>query len=283
MQVLREKYFWGMIVLISISCCGGKESVRSMLKPFPYERVENIDRVEFKEPSGIVFHPGRGTLFVVGDGGDLGEFGTDGAPVRQRHLADADFEGITVDPGTGLLYIVVEGEEKILEVDPERMGIRRTFAVGRSVAGKVVLAKGGQGLEGITFAPAADHPEGGVFYIANQAFELVEEGDVSAVCEVELPLKSSSQGGNVELSRCFTPEVVDLSGLQYDSARDLLYVISDKMNLLLELSRTGEVLDTFVLPEKDQEGITFDADGFLYIACDSGGIIKYQLKSETEP
>lgn len=283
MRALGRPYFWMAIVLISVSCCGGKEGVRANLKPFPYKRVENIDQVEFDEPSGIVFHPVRGTLFVVGDRGDLGEFETDGTPVRQRRLTDADFEGITVDPMTGLLYVAVEGEEKILEVDPERMGIRREFTIGRVLAGKEVLVEGERGVEGITFAPAEDHPEGGVFYIANQGLVLDGEEDVSALCELELPLRSSAGGGPVELGHCFTPKVIDLSGMQYDRGRDLLYVISDAMDIFLEFTRAGEVLHTYILPERDQEGITFDADGFLYIACDSGGIIKYQLKSETQP
>ncbi len=39
-------------------------------------------------------------------------------PVKQKRICDADFEGITCDPATGLLYIAVEGEEKIIEMDP---------------------------------------------------------------------------------------------------------------------------------------------------------------------
>ena len=45
---------------------------------FPYEYRGNIDQVKFNEPSGLVFHPGRGTIFAVGDNGDLLEMGTDG-------------------------------------------------------------------------------------------------------------------------------------------------------------------------------------------------------------
>lgn len=71
----------------------------------------NIDRVGFKEPSGICFHPARETLFVVGDRGHVGEMQTDGTLVRERRIRKADFEGITCNPGTGLLYIAVEGEE----------------------------------------------------------------------------------------------------------------------------------------------------------------------------
>ena len=36
---------------------------------FPYYYKGNIDKVKFNEPSGLVFHPARETIFAVGDGG----------------------------------------------------------------------------------------------------------------------------------------------------------------------------------------------------------------------
>jgi len=252
---------------------------------FPYQWKGNIDTTEFNEPSGIVFHPGRGTLFVVGDAGDLGEFRTDGTPVEQQHLRDADFEGATYDPATGLLYIAVEGEEKILEVDPEDFDIRREFVIDRIVDGKEVLKERGRGggIEGITFVPDAGHPEGGVFFVTNQAFDLDAEEDLSAVCEVELPLRSSRGGGTVKIRRFFTPGVIDLSGIYYDGERDLLYVISDANNAFFEITREGKVLRSYALPAQAQEGIAVDGEGFLYIAQDSGGIVKYQREASMKP
>ena len=31
---------------------------------FPYDYKGNIDKVKFNEPSGLVFHPARGTIFA---------------------------------------------------------------------------------------------------------------------------------------------------------------------------------------------------------------------------
>lgn len=56
------------------------------------QETENIGQVVFDEPSGIVFHAQRGTLFVVGDEGDIGEFQTDGRLVQQARHLDADDE-----------------------------------------------------------------------------------------------------------------------------------------------------------------------------------------------
>jgi len=103
---------------------------------FDYEWVGDIDRIDFNEPSGVVYHSGRGTLFVVGDEGDLCEIKTDGAFVKQARLRSewpgSDFEGVTFDPGTGLVYVAVEGAEQILEVNPDTFEVLREFSIDRS-------------------------------------------------------------------------------------------------------------------------------------------------------
>jgi hypothetical protein len=68
---------------------------------FPYQSIANIDQLNLDGPSGIVLHPGRETLFIVVDKGDLGELQRDGTLVKQKRIRDADFEGITCDPSTG--------------------------------------------------------------------------------------------------------------------------------------------------------------------------------------
>ena len=103
---------------------------------FPYQSIANIGQLNLNGPSGIVFHPGRGTLFIVGDRGDIVEVQTDGTLVKQKRIRDADFEGITCDPSTGLLYIAVEGEERIVEIDPEDFSVLREFAINRVLEGR---------------------------------------------------------------------------------------------------------------------------------------------------
>lgn len=242
---------------------------------FPYQWVGNIDKVNFKEPSGIVFHPWRRTLFVVGDEGDICEIQKDGTLVKQKKVRDADFEGVTCDPSTGLLYIAIEGEEKILEVDPDTLGVLREFAIERTFKGKTVLKASGQGIEAIAFVPDPKHPEGGTFYVANQSFTLNDKEDPSAIFEVNVPIKSGT-GRELEakIIRYFSIGVIDLSGLHYDKDSDSLYVISDATNTFFEVTRTGKILRGYAFPGKDQEGITVDDEDFVYIAQDSGGIIK---------
>ena len=248
---------------------------------FPYEWVGNIDRVDFNEPSGIVFHPQRGTLFVVGDNGDICEIQTDGTLVKQKRIRSGDFEGITCDPSAGLLYIAVEGEEKIIQMDPEDFGVLREFAIDRIFQGKTVLKAGGSGIEAIAFVPDANHPEGGTFYVSNQAFDLSNMEDPSAIFEVEVPLKSGPAGDTTaKIIKHFALGLIDLSGLHYDSVNDRLCVISDATNTFFEITKVGKILRSYAFPGNDQEGITVDGEGFLYIAQDSGGIIKVKWNGQ---
>lgn len=241
------------------------------------EWVGDIDQVGFNEPSGIVFHPTRGTLFVVGDEGDICEIETDGKPVKQAHIRDADFEGVTCDPATGLIYVVIEGEERILEVQPDDLTVVREFAIERTFRGQTLLKPGGQGVEAITFRPDANHPHGGTFYIANQSFDADSEEDPSVICEVEVPLRASGPTPTTaKIVRRFSLGIADFAALHYDAKSDHLYVVSDTSNMLIEVTCTGDVVAFWAFPGDNQEGLAVDPQGFVYIAQDSGGIIKFE-------
>ncbi len=241
---------------------------------FPGHWVEEFLKKDFPEPSGICFHQARGTLFVVGDGGHIGEVTTSGDVIQIQHIRVADFEGVTHDPASGLLYVVIEGEEVILEIDPDTFQVLREFALPRGIGNQVLLAAGGQGIEGITFVPEADHPEGGWFLTVNQAFSLEMNDDISAVFRFDLPLRSNQ--GQAKLVAYYPIQTVDLAGLFYDSGTDHIIIISDAMNMVFECTRNFEVISANTLPGENQEGITYDNEGFVYIAQDSGRVLKWE-------
>jgi uncharacterized protein YjiK len=222
---------------------------------------------------------------VVGDEGDIGEFQPDGTLIKKECILNADFEGVTYNPSTGFLYVAVEGEEKILEIDAEDFRIIREFYIERMFKGSMLLKSGGDGVEAITFVPDPNHHEGGTFYLTNQSFDSEDQEDPSIIFEVEVPLKSGAAEVPdliATIIRYFSLEVGDLSGLHYDQASDHLYVISDMLDTFFEITKTGKILKSFPLPGKDQEGITLDGAGFVYIAQDSGGIIKFIWKDQKE-
>ncbi len=263
--------FFGVTLLHGCASTPTPQEILSRII-FPNKWVGDIDKIGFNEPSGIVWHPLRKTLFVVGDEGDICEIATDGTPVKQGHLRDADLEGVTCDPASGLLYVAVEEAEAVLEVDPETFAILREFSIPREFEGRTLLAAGGEGIEGITFVPDDSHPQGGLFHVANQTFTLSNEQDISAVFQVELPLRDATTGPRI--TGWFSPGIIDLSALNYDAETDRLLVVSDSTNTLLVYSRDCELLDVYAFPGDNQEGVTMDPDGYIYIAQDTGGIIK---------
>jgi spore germination protein YaaH/lysophospholipase L1-like esterase/uncharacterized protein YjiK len=239
-----------------------------------YEIIGDIDQINFPEPSGIVFHTQRQTLFVIGDGGDICEITTEGELIKEAHIRNADFEGITFNPATGLLYIAIEGEEKIIEVNPDNFAVNREYPINRIFNGKTVLKAGGQGLEAITFVPDQYNSEGGTFYVANQGFDLNNTEDPSAIFEIEIPLTTNPFSTTVNIKKQFSIGVIDLSGLYYNTTNKSIYIISDATDSMHKITRSGIVLKTYTLPGDNQEGITFDNNGYTYIAQDSGGTLK---------
>ena len=134
-QLVKLYIFTTMMLLFACTNGVSKQTVTPKIA-LPYQYVENIDKNGFNEPSGICWHAQRKTLFVVGDAGDVCELTTDGTVIKEKHVRNADFEGITHDPATGLLYLAVEGAEAILELDPETFAVLREFAPATDVGRK---------------------------------------------------------------------------------------------------------------------------------------------------
>jgi len=245
----------------------------------PREGLANIDRFPpLPDPSGITYHPGTKTLFAVGDRGYLAEIGLDGAKLRQRRFRHGDFEGITVDPATGLLYLAWEGPENILEVDARSWEVRREWRIAPLFEGRTIFKPGdNHGLESIAFVPAPEHPEGGTFFVTNQSTSL-KKRPPSALVELLVPLRTQEQPhGTARILRVFELGVVDLAACHFDAARKCLWVVSDDEKMLLQVGLDGKILRRARLPGKNQEGFTLDAAGFAYIAQDSGGILRFKF------
>ena len=261
--------------LIRIEDAERKKRAAAIPIELPYTWVGNINKTTIPEPSGVTYHTTRRSLFVVDDGGYIHEIRPDGTVVQTKSLQARDLEGITTNPETGWLYAAVEDEEAILEISPQTLKIHREFKINRSFEGKSLLKKGGMGIEAITFVPDTSHPEGGTFWIGNQSFSRKPDGEPSIICEVVVPLLTSKAvEAEGSIIRFFEMEFLDISGLTYSAKTDSLVLISDTTNLLVELKRDGTLLHRYLLPGDDQEGITLDGLGYMYIAQESGQIIK---------
>jgi hypothetical protein len=242
---------------------------------FGYRWAGDIDKSGFAEPSGIVFHPGRRTLFVAGDEGALMEITTEGQVIQSKVISPGtDFEGITCDPATGLLYMVIEGEEAVVEVNPDSFAMLRRWSIPRRFADRLILKPGGQGLESLTFKPVPDSADRGVFFTANQAFSLHDPEDGSTLIRFTLPLSDPTPQGEATIRAVYPMPVIDLAGLQYDPVTDSLFACADSDNVILRIGCAGGIFSIQAFPGDNQEGLAWDDAGFMYIAQDSGGILK---------
>ena len=252
-----------------------RQTAESRPIALPYHWIGDITKEHISEPSGITYHSSRKSLFIADDSGIIYEINPNGFHIQANGVNALDIEGITVDPTTGLLYAAVEDDEAIIELDPETLKIQREFNILRDFKGEQLLKKGGMGIEAIAFVPDALHPEGGTFWVGNQSFSLKEKDESSVVCEIVVPLRTATgQKSEGTIINAYKMDFIDISGLVYDTQGDLLILISDTTNLLVELNRQGTILSKYLLPGHEQEGVALDGLGYMYVAQESGEIIK---------
>jgi uncharacterized protein YjiK len=273
---MKKKSIYLLVILIFLTSCS-KDQYAPTIR-FPYKWLDepgyggNIDQQNIPEPSGICFHPTRKTLFVVSDEGEIAEMEKDGTPVF-RMIIPGDLEGVTVNPETGLLYLVKEGDDIILEFDPDLREVIRSFPLNRAYQGNPEYIEKrttlfDNGIESIAFVGDAEHPEGGTFYIGNQL-------DPPCVMEVQIPLKSSrEQDAEAHILRVLPLKMDDPAALYYDPHTGLLNVVSDFDNILVEITLDGRIVREYAFLGDNQEGIVRDDEGYLYIAQDTGDILK---------
>jgi uncharacterized protein YjiK len=271
---MKYRAAWGFIILLMVACSFDKHSPTIR---FPYEWLDepgfggDIDQQNIPEPSGICYHPLRKTLFVVSDEGEIAEMQTDGTPVFWQKIP-GDLEGVAVDPETGLLYIVKEGDDVILEFNPDQKNIMRIFPLNRAVGDDpeyIQIQEGyDNGIESIAYVPDDSHPEGGIFYLGNQ-------WDPPCILEVLIPLQScQEQVCEARIVRVLPLKMDDPAAMYYDTRTKLLNIVNDADNILVEMDLKGRIIREYAFLGNDQEGIAIDGEGYLYICQDSGGILK---------
>jgi uncharacterized protein YjiK len=240
----------------------------------PDPSVTEWPLTEFKEPSAVVYHPTRKSLFLVGDEGDIGEVSLEGKLLRSSHLG-GDLEGITVDPGTGLLYVAREGHEIVFEVQPDDFKITRRYTIDRTFEGNPnFLARGGDGIEGIAFIPDASAKEGGRFYAVNQY-------DPAVLMELAIPIRTSKE--KFENARILSARPLadaPLSDLVWDDGRKAFLIVSALWKKTYVVDLHGNNLRGVRLPGLMPEGLALLPDGRLIIAQDTGGLLLWAPPSD---
>jgi len=251
--------------------------------PQDAQLLREVEKVEIpgREASGLTWHTGRETFFIVTDEGRVLEVSRGGTVVHDQEFPGLNFEGITFNPQSGMLYAAIEERDRIVEIDPDSLAVLREFAVSRKLDGSKVITGGKEGFEGIEFVPDASHPDGGTFFVVNQATGEGTKREPSAILEVDLPLhftlppdgKKLLKG---EILRGFVSPFLGLSGIHFDSRSGHLFAISDTEDRLLEATLDGDIVRTSVLPGQNQEGVAM-VDGDFFIVQDEPATITFLI------
>ena len=223
-----------------------------------------------KEPSGIVFAPKRGTFFVVGDEGSLVEVNGQGGLVAQIPTG-GNLEDVALHVPSGRLVLLSEKKGDLLVFDPatgKRTGKFRLDA--EALLGEVSVDKN-QGFEGLAFRPEPGRPGGGVFYLVHQ-----REPAMLVTITFDPMAASGDIGASALVARATIANLEDLTAVTFDETLNRLFVIADSKDRLAMLSLSGEEEAEIVLPGAQQEGLTFDREGNLWIADDKAGLLVFR-------
>jgi len=232
-------------------------------------RTQQWELSGLREPSGVAFHPTRNTLFAVGDEGDVAEVGLDGSLLHLSVLG-GDLEGVSCDPASGLVYVLREGPDEIVEIAPDTLEPLRRFSLVRSWGSDPdYLRTGGDGLEGLAFVPSAGHGEGGTFFAVNQ-------NDPPALLELLLPIRTQQGDGTARILAAHEWRPAALSAVVWHPERDLFLVTSALSGRVEVVDRDGSRRGSFRIPGFLPEGLALLPGGVFIIAQDTGGLIQWK-------
>lgn len=159
-------------------------------------------KVPFKEMSGLCMNQDTTGFWSVSDEGALCRISFSGSvtPVLRTNL---DFEGITIDPATGDLFVVVEGDQMVCHVAAPDYNVLDTLFY---VAEAVQRDFDNNGLEGIAWYKED------MFFVGSQEDALVwlYKTDGTLVRRVSLCGETSL--------------IEETAGLFYDATKDWLWV-----------------------------------------------------------
>ncbi len=223
-----------------------------------------------EEPSGICYLKETDALYVVSDEGYLYKMSKTGEVLARIYLG-GDLEDVCPGPEPNTLLVAVEREDKLLVVDWRNLVPIQEIPIDRWADGRLILEEDDDyGIEGLIYYR-------GTVLVTNQSYTIVTEtsghkSDPSALLTVAPP---KCQDCEAEIVFVDYQPYVDLAAVSALSDSSNLFLISDEEDLLLEYNPVaGTIIEEFSLFGEDQEGLAFDDEGNMYIAQDSGGILK---------
>ncbi len=229
--------------------------------------------------SGLTYHAGRNTLFVVLDAPQrIVELGLDGSFKRKINLNKFDdTEGITW-LGKNRFAVAEEARGNIveLELEPKDGGVSWKKARKLRADIKVNLTNG---LEGIAYDPLAKR-----YFVAR-------EKRTPAVFKIIPPKPESDTPPTSILMSLAGRGLRDISGLHYDAKRERLLILSHESACVVETNKYGIETSRLLLHGGKAglsrtifkaEGVALDKRGTLYIVSEPNLLYVFK-KGELQP
>jgi uncharacterized protein YjiK len=215
-----------------------------------------------KEPSGVAFDPRLGHIFAVGDEGSLAELDAGGKRIDSRSFA-GNLEDVAVHTPTGDLVLLAELESELILYDPRARREKKRWKMDAAAVLGQAPGEQNQGFEGLAFRPERGRPGGGVFYLAHQRTPAMIVGLSFDPAAPAGPLAAKAV-----VSRWPLPDYEDLTAVAYAASIDRILVLTDKSDLILVLGKDGSVEGEVPVPGVQQEGLTVDGKGDIWVADD---------------
>ena len=238
---------------------GEKEQVKAADIFATPQRVTDLG---VKEPSGVVFHPRLGHLFVVGDEGTLAELDADGRRIDARDLK-GNLEDVAVHTPSGDLVLLSELKSELILYDPVAHQEKKRWKMDTAAVLGEEPGDKNQGFEGITFRPERGRRGGGLFYLAHQRTPAMV---VALVCDPASP--GGRIGAEAVVARWNLEPHEDLTAVTYAASLDRILVLTDKSDRILILAADGSIESEVKVPGEQQEGLTVDGKGDIWLADD---------------
>ncbi len=198
--------------------------------------------LSIKSPSGLSLSYDKQSLWTVSDkpGGNIYNIGFNGQLIKSINYSGSDLEGVAGTGEESVVWVAEESLGKIIQVNGDGNILKSVELSGVSEGG---------GLEGITINPNNGH------------ILLLKEKDPGVLLELD------DQFDVLLYKRINFAD--DFSGMDYDAALDILWIISDQDKILVKYKIGTGVIEEYPFRINKAEGLTvLPNENILFIVSD---------------